>query len=91
MLTGMVTTRGDLLAWVHVHGLAALDEVFRNEAVALAGTKGRQQVSRTHHHWGTTATELTSGGWRAQVRRPRVRRNRLWVVVPDLLDFPIQT
>ena len=73
MLMGMATTRHDLLAWVHAHGLAALDEVFRAEAVALAGPKGRHQTSRTHHHWGTAATELTFGGRRVQVRRPRVR------------------
>jgi putative transposase len=73
MLAGMTITRHHLLAWVHAHGLAALDEVFREEAVALAGSKGRHQVQRTHHHWGTTATELTFGGRRVQIRRPRVR------------------
>jgi transposase-like protein len=74
MLAGMTTTRHHLLAWVHAHGLAALDELFREEAVALAGPKGRHQAQRTHHHWGTTATELTFGGRRVQVPRPRVRR-----------------
>ena len=74
MLAGMTTTRHHLLAWVHANGLAALDEVFRAEAVALAGPKGRHQVPRTHHHWGTTATELTFGGRRLHVSRPRVRR-----------------
>jgi transposase-like protein len=74
MLAGMTTTRHHLLAWVHAHGLAALDEVFRAEAVALAGPKGRHQAQRTHHHWGTTATELTFGGRRLHVDRPRVRR-----------------
>src|SRR2546427_2879950 len=73
MLAGMTITRDHLLAWVHAHGLAALDELFREEAVALAGPKGRHQVPRTHHHWGTTATELTFGGRRVQIRRPRVR------------------
>src|SRR2546426_983043 len=73
MLTGMATTRHDLLAWVHAHGLAALDELFGAEAVALAGPKGRHQPQRTHHHWGTAATELTFGGRRVQVPRPRVR------------------
>src|SRR6266850_6277564 len=73
MLTGMATTRHDLLAWVHAHGLAALDELFSAEAVALAGPKGRHQPQRTHHHWGTAATELTFGGRRVQVPRPRVR------------------
>jgi transposase-like protein len=74
MLAGMTTTRQHLLAWVHAHGLAALDELFREEAVALAGPKGRHQLQRTHHHWGTAATELTFGGRRVQVRRPRVRQ-----------------
>lgn len=74
MLTGMTTTRDHLLAWVHAQGLAALDEVFREEAGVLAGPKGRHQAQRTHHHWGTTATELTFGGRRVHVRRPRVRQ-----------------
>jgi hypothetical protein len=74
MLAGMTTTRADLLAWVHAQGLAALDELFREEAVGLAGPKGRHQPARTHHHWGTTAAELTFGGRRVQVQRPRVRQ-----------------
>ena len=49
---------------VHAHGLAALDELFREEAVALAGPKGHHQAQRSHHHLGTTATELTFGGRR---------------------------
>jgi transposase-like protein len=73
MLLGMATTRQELLAWVHAHGLAALDELFRDEAEALAGPKGRHQPARTHHHWGTAMAELTFGGRRVQVRRPRVR------------------
>jgi putative transposase len=74
MLAGMTTTRQHLLAWVHAQGLAALDELFRAEAVALAGPKGRHHPPRTHHHWGTAPTELTFGGRRLQVRRPRVRQ-----------------
>src|SRR6266849_4344223 len=73
MLVGMTVTRHQLLAWVHAQGLAALDELFREEAVVLAGPKGRHQTARTHHHWGTTATALTFGGRRIQVARPRVR------------------
>src|SRR5439155_16403434 len=74
MLAGMMVTRRHLLAWVHAQGLAALDELFREEAVGLAGPKGRHQTPRTHHHWGTTAPALTFGGRRLHVRRPRVRR-----------------
>src|SRR5262245_54900782 len=88
MLTGMATTRHDLLAWVHAQGLAALDELFREEAVALAGPKGQHQPARTHHHWGTAATELTFGGRRVHVRRPRVRgRHGGEALLPSVLRF----
>src|SRR2546428_9601405 len=71
MLAGMTTTRQHLLAWVHAHGLAALDELFCEEAVVLAGAKGRHQAQRTHHYWGTAPTELTFGGRRGQGRGPQ--------------------
>ena len=73
LVAGMTATRGHLLDWVHGLGVGALQEVFAAEAAALAGPKGQHQAERTHHHWGTTATELTFGGRRIQVARPRVR------------------
>ena len=73
LVGGMTATRESLLGWVHACGVAALDVVFREEAAAVAGPKGQHRVGRTHHHWGTTPTELTLGGRRIQVRRPRVR------------------
>jgi hypothetical protein len=69
----MTATRESLLAWMHACGVAALDTVFREQAAAVAGPKGQHQAGRTHHHWGTTPTELTLGGRRIQVPRPRVR------------------
>jgi len=38
MLAGMTVTRHHLLAWVHAQGLAALDELFRDEAMVPPGT-----------------------------------------------------
>ena len=73
LVAGMTATRASLLAWVHAQGVVALREVFAAEAAALAGPKGQHHAERTHHHWGTTATELTFGGRRIQVARPRVR------------------
>jgi transposase-like protein len=88
MLAGMTATRDELLAWVHAQGLAALDELFREEAVALAGPKGRHHPQRTHPHWGTAATELIFGGRRVQVRRPRVRQTRGGdVTLPSVAAF----
>jgi putative transposase len=73
MVTGLVTTRQDLMTWVHQRGLDALDEVFRADAEALVGPKGKHRDGRTHHHWGTTRSELPFGGQRIVVERPRVR------------------
>lgn len=69
----MTATRTHLLEWVHAVGIGALQAVFTAEAEARAGPKGRHQRARTHHHWGCTATELTFGGRRIQMIRPRVR------------------
>lgn len=73
MVAGLVATRQDLMTWVHQRGLDALDEVFRVDAEALAGPKGKRRAERTHHHWGTTRSELPFGGQRIVVERPRVR------------------
>lgn len=73
LVAGMTATRQNLLEWVHTVGLRALDEVFREEAVALAGPKGRHDPGRTHHHWGQAVRDLTFGGRRLSVPCPRVR------------------
>src|SRR5689334_16804677 len=73
MVTGLATTRQDLMTWVHQRGLDALDEVFRADAEALTGPKGKHQDGRTHHYWGSTRSELPFGGQRIIVERPRVR------------------
>ena len=73
LIAGMTATRTHLLDWVQGLGVSALEAVFAAEAEALAGPKGKHQAERTHHHWGHTSTELTFGGRRIQVARPRVR------------------
>jgi len=73
LITGMTATRAHLLEWVQAQGPVALQEVLAAEAKAVAGPKGRHQADRTHHHWGRTATEVTLGGRRIQMARPRVR------------------
>jgi hypothetical protein len=70
MLAGMTATRQHLLAWVHAQGLAALDELFREEAVALAGSKGRHQPERTHHHWGRRRRSSPSGAGACRCAAP---------------------
>lgn len=88
LVGGLTATRANLLAWVHACGVVALDAVFREEAAAVAGPKGTHQAARTHHHWGTTPTELTLGGRRIQVHRPRVRgRAGQEVTLPAVAAF----
>ncbi len=73
LVDGMTTTRHQLLTWVQSAGLVALDAVFREEAAALAGPKGRHEPTRTHHHWGATPRQLTFGGRQLSLSCPRVR------------------
>jgi mutator family transposase len=73
LVAGMTTTRQQLLTWVQSAGLVALEAVFREEAAAWAGPKGRHDPTRTHHHWGATPRQLTFGGRQLSVSCPRVR------------------
>jgi putative transposase len=73
LVAGMTTTRRQLLTWVQSAGLVALEVVFRDEAAALAGPKGRHDPTRTHHHWGATPRQLTFGGRQLSLPCPRVR------------------
>jgi transposase-like protein len=73
VVAGIAATKQGLLEWAHGFGLAALDELLKEQAAAIAGAKGKHRTDRVHHHWGTTHTELTFGGRRISVKRPRVR------------------
>ena len=73
LVAGMAATKQGLLEWVHDFGLRALDELMRDDAARIAGEKGKHRTDRTHHYWGTTKSELTFGGRRISVDKPRVR------------------
>lgn len=88
MLVGMAATKKDLMEWVHEVGLGALSEIFREDAAAIAGPKGKHRVDRTHHHWGRASSELTLGGRRISMARPRVRtRTGQEVQLPSVKHF----
>lgn len=87
MVAGMAAAKQDLMAWVQQLGLAALEEVFEADAIAIAGPKGKHLADRTHHRWGTTDTELPFGGRRIQVKRPRVRTKSGEVKLPIVARF----
>lgn len=73
MVAGIAATKAELTQWVYEQGLSALHKLLREDAEEIAGPKGKHQQERTHNHWGTTNGELSFGGRRIQVSRPRVR------------------
>lgn len=88
MVAGMAATKTDLLEWVQEIGLEALADVFEADVEVVAGPKGKHRADRTHHRWGTTATELPFGGRRIRVERPRVRsKSGQEVMLPSLDRF----
>jgi putative transposase len=74
LVVGIESTKRGLLSFVHEMGMAALQELLVQDAQAIAGPKGKRNAARTHHHWGTTRTQLPLGGRHVTVERPRVRR-----------------
>jgi transposase-like protein len=73
MVAGIAVTKQELTQWVYEQGLAALQVLLGADAEELAGPKGKHREERTHYRWGTTDGELSFGGRRIQVTRPRVR------------------
>lgn len=62
-----------LLAFSVGIGLAVLDELFEAEVVRLAGAKGKHDVDRRAYRHGHEPRQVTLGGRRVQVKKPRVR------------------
>ena len=73
MIAGIAATKADLTEWVYEQGLTALHLLLKEDAEEIAGPKGKHEKGRTHNHWGSTNGELSFGGRRIQVSRPRVR------------------
>jgi putative transposase len=73
MIAGIASTKQGLTEWVYEKGLETLDKLLREDAEEVAGPKGKHRQDRTHYHWGRTNGELSFGGRRIQVSRPRVR------------------
>jgi putative transposase len=62
-----------MLALVVSAGLKVIDALFEEEAIALAGPKGRHDSERTAVRHGSDDGLVTLGARRLQVRRPRLR------------------
>lgn len=73
MVAGIASTKSELTSWLHAQGLEALNALLLGEAEALTGNKGKHRQDRTHYRWGRAPGELSFGGRRIRVERPRVR------------------
>jgi putative transposase len=73
LVAGIAATKRGLMEWVHDFGLQALNELMVEDAERIAGPKGKHRADRTHHHWGRTRGEVTFGGRRMGIERPRLR------------------
>ena len=62
-----------LLALAVGTGLAVLHEAMAHEVTLLVGPKGRHDAERSAYRHGHTAGEVTLGGRRVPVERPRAR------------------
>jgi len=88
LVAGIAATRQGLLEWVHDFGLKALEELMRDDAARIVGEKGKHRADRTHHYWGKTHSELTFGGRRISVEKPRVRsKDGKEAALPALEEF----
>lgn len=88
LVAGIAVTKQGLLEWVHDFGLKALDELMQDDAARIVGEKGKHRADRTHHYWGKTKSELTFGGRRISVEKPRVRsKDGREAALPALEEF----
>jgi putative transposase len=67
------TAKDGLLAFSVGIGLAVLDELFETEVSRLAGPKGKHDPDRRAYRHGHEPRQVTLGGRRVQVNKPRVR------------------
>jgi len=72
MVAGVAATKEHLMEWVHGIGLQALSAVLEESAEQIAGPKGRRLPERKTNRWGSTPGEVSFGGRRIVVNRPRV-------------------
>ncbi len=73
LVEGALATRALLHETVLAAGVSAVMALFGEEAVSLAGPKGRHRNDRAANHWGTAPAELVMGGRKVVLQRPRVR------------------
>ena len=77
----------NLLSFVIVEGMKALDEVLEQDREQLCGPSHGKGPVGAPVRWGHTDGRLVMGGQRVTVRKPRVRQDGKEVPLPTWSDF----
>lgn len=73
MLVALQGARQSFVDLCVLAGQAVLRGAMEEDRAALCGPKGEHDKQRAAHRWGKTPSEVTLGGRRVTVERPRVR------------------
>ena len=73
MMMGLVAAKEDLLGFMQAMGHEAVERLFSAEVESLVGPAKKHQKDRQRYRWGSAPAEVTLGGRRVTLRRPRVR------------------
>lgn len=72
-LSALVNARQNVMDLCVTTGMAVIEEMMEADRVALCGAASRQDPDRTAYRGGSAPGEITLGGQRVPLRRPRVR------------------
>ena len=78
----LVDTRSELMELAVASGLKVLTTMLEEDRTAIAGPRYQHQTERQASRAGTAPSEVTLGGRKVAIRRPRARRNGAEVPLP---------
>src|SRR2546425_2504171 len=78
----LVDTRAELMELAVTSGLKVLTTMLEEDRTAICGPRYQHQVERQASRAGTVPSEVTLGGRKVAIRRPRVRRDDAEVPLP---------
>src|SRR5437660_12604684 len=78
----LVDTRAKLLELAVTSGLKVLTTMLEEDRTAICGPRYQHQVERQASRAGTVPSEVTLGGRKVAIRRPRVRHDSAEVPLP---------
>jgi hypothetical protein len=83
----VVNLKADFLEMGISCGLQALEAMFKEDVEALCGPRYKHQEEKGCFRWGRTSGEVTVGGRKLKVSRPRVRDEEEEVSLPTYEYF----